>query len=54
MRAGLVAVLAKDKATARERIREELQKPGRWFYYQAWRDSGEIIECLDEEDRHDA
>lgn len=50
IRAGLIGVLAQDEAQARQRIYDELRKPGRWAYLHVWQESGEIVECLDEEE----
>mgnify|MGYP006969424517 CR=1 FL=1 len=50
IRAGLIGVLAENEAAARQRVYEELQKPGRWPYFRLWQQSGEILECVDEEE----
>ncbi len=47
-RAGIIGVLATDEDHARERVREELQKPGRWPYFHVWQESGEIVELVDD------
>ncbi len=50
LRCGIIGVLADDDEHARERVHEELSKPGRHQYLRQWQDSGEIVENVDQEE----
>jgi hypothetical protein len=39
----LVTVIAEDEAEAREKIRHQLDRPGRRQFYARWREGGEQI-----------
>ncbi len=40
----IVSILARDDDHARQRVAEQLDRPGRRAYYQQWIESGQIVE----------
>ena len=46
---GIVTVIANDEDEARERVRQQLDRPGRRFYLRRWQKGGEIVNLKDHE-----